>query len=432
MFPHVFRVLDGRRPAALAARILVLAALGAALAAAPVRASEDDAAGGSTDRDRGEFDFEFRHRYEFVEQDANGRRDAHASTLRTRLVWRSPRWHGLRLTVGVDDLRDVIGENFDSTRNGKTQYQIVGDPKGTDLNLAALTWAGVEGLELTLGRQRILRNNYRFVGNVGWRQNEQTYDAFEALWNRGDFRASWAYVDRVRRVFGPDAGTPQATFDSDSHLLDASWSAGDAFSVAGYGYLLDFSDATAASNETFGVRFSGAPQVGDELRVTYVAELATQADRGPNPAEYDADYFRAEVGLGGARWEARVGFERLGGDAPGGPAFQTPLATLHAHNGWADKFLATPAGGLDDAFAGGSLTLGRYTMQLVLHRFASDVGPADYGEELDFSVSRPLGRRCTLLAKVAKYEAAAGPDNPPTGPLGQDTTKAWLMGTLAF
>ncbi len=432
MVPHDSRALDGRRAAVRAARVVVLAALGAALVAVPALASGDEAGGGATDRDRGEFDLELRHRYEFVEQDGNGRRDAHASTLRTRLVWRSPRWHGLRLTVGVDDLRDVLGDNFDSTRNGKTEYQVVGDPQGTDLNLAALSWNGVEGLDLTLGRQRILRNNHRFVGNVGWRQNEQTYDAFEARWKQGDFQASWAYVDRVRRVFGPDAGTPQATFDSDSHLLDASWSAGEAFAVAGYGYLLDFSDAAAASNETFGVRFTGAPAIGDGLRLTYVAEAATQEDRGPNPVAYDADYFRAEIGLKGDSWDAMVGFERLGGDAPAGPAFQTPLATLHAHNGWADKFLATPAGGLDDAFAGGSLKLGKYTMQLVLHRFTSDAGPADYGEELDFSVSRPLGGRCTLLAKVAKYEADAGPDNPPTGPLGQDTTKVWLMGTLAF
>ena len=42
----------------------------------------------------------------------------------------------------------------------------------------------------------------------------------------------------------------------------------------------------------------------------------------------------------------KLGFERLEGN--GTVALQTPLATLHAFNGWADKFLSTPANGLRD------------------------------------------------------------------------------------
>ncbi len=44
-----------------------------------------------------------------------------------------------------------------------------------------------------------------------------------------------------------------------------------------------------------------------------------------------------------------VGYELLGSD-DGVAAFQTPLATLHKFNGFADQFLVTPAGGLQDIY----------------------------------------------------------------------------------
>ena len=45
----------------------------------------------------------------------------------------------------------------------------------------------------------------------------------------------------------------------------------------------------------------------------------------------------------------RVGWERLSGSEREGQ-FQTPLATLHAFNGWADKFLSTPVNGIEDLY----------------------------------------------------------------------------------
>lgn len=50
------------------------------------------------------------------------------------------------------------------------------DPECTEANQAYLqmklgTFTGIAG------RQRVILDNARFIGNVGWRQNEQTYDA---------------------------------------------------------------------------------------------------------------------------------------------------------------------------------------------------------------------------------------------------------------
>src|SRR5690554_8191928 len=57
----------------------------------------------------------------------------------------------------------------------------------------------------------------------------------------------------------------------------------------------------------------------------------------------------AEAGVLVSGMTAAVGFESLGSDS-GNYGFQTPLATKHAFNGWADKFGATPNDGLNDTY----------------------------------------------------------------------------------
>jgi hypothetical protein len=387
----------------------------------------------------GEFDVNFRYRYEWVDQEDNGKKNANASTLRTRLVFRTAKWNDFDVTLNMDDVHTVIASDYNSTRNGKTQYQTVADPKGTSLNIAALTYSGLQNTTIVGGRQRIKRGNDRFIGNVGWRQNEQTYDALSGEFKSERFQVFLAYVDAVNRIFGPkdDVAPPfNAGFGSESILFDAAYTLNKALSVKGYAYLLDLDTKTGdtateynASSETIGVRINGAPQIGDNFTLTYVAEYAKQQDYEKSTLDYDADYIRAELGL---KWNwlgLNAGYELLGADEDAGVAFQTPLATLHAHNGWADKFLSTPGGGLEDAFIAASAKVGKGTLKLIFHDFSSDVGSVDYGQEIDFLAKWPLGDNYSILGKLAFYD---GDTNAPTASLTQDTTKAWLMFTAAF
>jgi len=385
----------------------------------------------------GEFDVNFRYRYEFVDQD-NTKKNANASTLRTRLVFRTAKWNNLDLTVNMDDIHAIVGYNYNSTRNGKTQYQTVADPTGTELNIAALTYSGLQNTKFVLGRQRIIRANHRFIGNVGWRQNEQTYDALSGYYEKDSFKVFYSYVDKVNRIFGPESGKPSASFASDSHLLDASYKLNNALSVAVYGYWLDLDSKTGtpaafnASNQTYGIRFTGAPKINDDWTLTYVAELATQKDYQKNVNNYDADYVFLQLGFKWNRFSLKGGYELLGSDNSAGVAFQTPLATLHAHNGWADKFLSTPAAGLEDVSLAASAKVLKGSMALVLHDFSSDSGSTDYGTEVDVVAKWPFAKHYSVLGKLAFYNADDGPANLPTASLGQDTTKAWLMMTAAF
>jgi hypothetical protein len=181
-------------------------------------AAGDDAADLLRD---GNASLDLRYRFENVEQDDKSEA-ADANTLRLRLDLASGDVRGLSGLLQVDHIEAIGKAHYDDTRNGQAEYPVVADPQGTDLNEAWLQYRLAKDTVLRAGRQRIAIGNERFVGPVGWRQNEQSFDAL-----RLDTRAlpgasiTYAWVDRVLRVFGPDEGQLPAELASDSHFFDA-------------------------------------------------------------------------------------------------------------------------------------------------------------------------------------------------------------------
>ena len=140
---------------------------------------------------------DLRARYEAV-QDAGMAVDANVLTLRARLGYETGTWNGLSLQADFDQV--FSNQAYNSTRNGKTAYAVVADPAMTALNRLQLTYASDFGTKFVLGRQRLLIVNQRFVGNAGWRQHEQTYDALSAVNNSIDgLTLNYAYLYRTNR-----------------------------------------------------------------------------------------------------------------------------------------------------------------------------------------------------------------------------------------
>ncbi len=396
---------------------------GAALLAAPVtngaNLTEDLAAAvaGST------VNLGFRYRFEAVDDDAFAK-EAWANTLRSRLTVAPKPIAGFGVLLEVDDVRHIGADNFNDTRNGVTDRPGVTDPEGTDLNQALLRYTGWTDTEVILGRQRIERANQRFVGGVGWRQNEQTFDAAGISHRFGkQLTTSYSWVGQVNRIQGPDDGTPPADLDSNTHLLDASWSAAPLMTLSAYGYLMDFENADNLSNGTFGLRATGAADVATGWKLGYALEFARQTDYGDNPVDYDAGYSLIEASLSAAQIGFKLGWEMLEGDSAAGSAFRTPLATLHAFQGWADKFLTTPDAGVEDLYV--AVTGKALGADLILraHDFSAQTGSADWGTEVDFSANWPIGKHYAVLLKGATYDA---------DDLSTDTSKYWVMLTAAF
>ena len=80
----------------------------------------------------GKLNLNFRYRYEFVDQDGIAD-NAHASTLRTRLAYRSPYFSNFGFLIEFDDLRSIGNDLYNSTRNDNTNRPTVADPKALKL-----------------------------------------------------------------------------------------------------------------------------------------------------------------------------------------------------------------------------------------------------------------------------------------------------------
>jgi hypothetical protein len=392
-------------------------ALASAASAAPTPAAETFA-----DALReGDAIVDLRARFESVEQGGFAA-EADALTNRLRVGFQTAPLKGtafLAEGVVVDDLVD----DYNSTTNGQTDYPVVADPADfAAVNRLALINKSLDRTTLTFGRQRIIHDDQRFVGNVGWRQNEQTFDALRAQWGSTKIKTDLTYASQVNRVFGPDS--PQGKWEGDVVLANFSYAL-RVGTLSLFDYYLDIDDLAAASTSTIGVKLAGSKPIA-KVTATYALAYAQQGEAGANAADVDTDYGLLEGGLGFAKIGVALGYELLGSE--GSVGFATPLATLHAFQGWADKFLATPAAGIEDSYVRLNFPFGkrgRFTTVAavaVFHDYDADLGSAHFGQELNLQLVART-ERMALTAKYADYRADE---------LNTDTEKLWLSVDYAF
>jgi hypothetical protein len=381
------------------------------LLSTPLQAEEDSAAGVFSG---GDWSANARYRIESVDQDGP-LRSALASTLRTSVGFETNPKFAVGALVEIEDVHAIGAEKFNSTTNGRTTYSIVSDPDNTEVNQAYLSLRR-SGFRARLGRQAIVLDNARFIGDAGFRQNQQTFDALTLqATTPGGSRFTYDYLWRVNRPLGEDH--PLGEFDLRTHLLNYSLGRLNGDRLTAYAYLLEIDESPlrASSTQTFGVSYDGSIDIATR-KFLFRIEYANQSDYADNPGQPDTWYGNVEAGLRFARqWTLTAGVEMLSGD--GAYAFQTPLATLHKFNGNADIFAtATPADGLEDRYARVYLPLAGTRLTLTWHDFRSDHSARNYGGELDAQLEWRLTKRWLLGVKFADYGAQS---------FSSDTRKAW-------
>lgn len=355
---------------------------------------------------------QFRYRLEYVEQD-NALDDAIASTLRSRLSVNTGKAYGFSALLQVDNVSLLGNDNYNSTVNGKTDYSVVADPKGTDINQALLRYQNDNGTTISAGRQLVNHLNQRFLGGVGWRQNEQTLDGYRLQQTfNANISAELGYYHNVNRVFGPKGAGADQGGSINTALLQ--WQLTPAHQLATFGYDFDFDNWVVRSSRTYGVDYQGKLTSGPKL--SWQLALAKQDDAHNAPLSFSHHYHRFSLSWALDNLTLQAGQERLAGD--GQSAFQTPLATLHAFSGFADVFLNTPNNGLRDNWLEAKTKLNDFALSLAYHRFDSDLGSAKYGDEWNASAGYSVNQQLSALLKLAYYNADT---------LASDTTKVWLM-----
>jgi len=373
---------------------------------------------------------EARLRYEHVDQDGLAE-EAEAQTLRARagLIATSG---ALSATVVGQGTLAVIDRYYDGV-NGAATRPIVADPENIALYIAQFQYK-TKAVTLTGGRQKIVLDDERFVGNVAFRDNAQTFDAVRAeVTPAKGLKLDVSYAWSVRTIWGfRGKGARQQAVSGDNILANLSYVT-PVGTLTGFGYMVDQDEAAMQgfrmSSQTYGVRLAGVRPLSKVAKISYQFSYARQSDHHRNPNNYSADYWLADATLDVQGWKLDAGYEVLGASSGAALAsFQTPLGTNFKFQGWADKFLVTPANGVRDLYVGGGYgwkQLGPMTgvaLAATWHRFDSDRLDLHYGNEWNLIASAKVNKTA-LSVRYAHYDAKT---------MATDTEKLWLQADWAI
>ncbi len=371
----------------------------------------------------GKINFDARLRYEDVNDESN-KKDADALTARIRLGYLTPDFAGFKAFAEVESTTPLGSRDYNegatlNTGADRGIYSPIADPDNSaELNQAWVSYSGFDDTLIKFGRQRVILDNARFVGNVGWRQNEQTYDALTVVnTSIQDTQIILGYVDNVQTIFGTH-------FEADVPLFNVKYSGLPFGNLTAYGYFIDVDGFLTTDRDTLGVRFNGSTKVSDDLSVLYTAEYAQQEIDRALLTDEDVGYYLVEAGVTFSGITAKISHEVQ--EANNGASFKTPLGTNHKFNGWADQFLGTPADGLEDTFLTLSTNVSGVKLMAVYHEFDAEDSGVDYGSEMDFLAVKKFGKNYTVLAKYASYsrgDSISGKD---------DKDKFWIQGEVSF
>lgn len=370
---------------------------------------------------------DLRLRYEDVEID-NGTlsESVDALTLKTTIGIKTGAYKGFSAQVEFEDVRPALGINEDIDAGSTlVNANTIPDPSAasTELDQAFLQYKN-DMVTTKLGRQVITLDGHRHIGHVAWRQDKQTFDAGRVIVKPiKDLTVDVSYLWKVNRINSPAFRDISDEGETSHLLINAAYKTpfGKAV-VYHYGLSEEFSGPTWDETDTTGISFTGKTKVSDDLTVLYAAEFAQQDNK---TADVEPGYSFIELGASFAGVTVKGAIETLESDTNGGSTenFQTPLATVHKFQGWADVFLGGSlfgtidgGNGVEDTFFTVAGKVSGVKLVAVYHDYESDEGSTDLGDELNLLATGKFGKRYYWGLKYADYSK---------GDVFNDTTKTW-------
>ena len=353
--------------------------------------------------------------YEYSDLSDNGTKAAHALLTRTRLQYETAKYAGFDAKI----MGQYVGPLNDHYAPRDPAYDTVADPEAFRLHEAYLAYTGYD-THARIGAQEIILDNARFIGNVGWRFNAQSFNGGLVKNDSVDnLTLLYAYTDSINATDG------NINHNRQYHLFNGEYKVGDNNKVSAFAYLQRNDGANDI--DTFGARFWGKNSA-----FVHNAMLAFQRDAYYGYLSGKLDYDAADV---------EVGVEYISGGDTTRDRFQTLNGTAHAFNGWADQFLGTGSGaftvwgGLVDVWVKGSVVpMERMELIGVYHYFNTAAStPAatfsgNYGNEIDGMLKYKVCKNFDALTGFAYY--IKGDDDITN--ITADETVFWLRGTFRF
>lgn len=371
----------------------------------------------------GKATLELRTRFEQVEDDASAK-SADALTNRLALSFQTGSWKGLSVFAQFEDISTLAEPRYfvPQTGYGRSDHAVVADPPLSQLNQFYLEWQG-----LRVGRQAINLDNQRFIGSVAWRQNDQTFTGAtyinKTLIPQTEF--TLAHLTQVQNIVGQTKPIGAEVANLHSTFIPGG-------NLRAFYYAFDEGDQAIRNTSNVVTKdtsfaHTGARLDGEVWKVLYDLSFVNQkkykdaTDSGTMEAKY------SYLGLGFKFTQDHslmLASEKLEG------GFKTPYATLHAWNGWADRFLTTPAKGLVDRYGQYRGKAGAWSFEAAYHVFSAEQDGGAYGKETDLLAGFKARPWLSLLVKAADYRADA--ETPIIGTANKNLKKFWLQTLLTF
>ena len=373
-------------------------------------------------------------RYEHVNQDGKSK-NANAITTQTLLGWKTKPYYGLTFLlqgIGVTPLTD----NYNGMKKGvldqaKANYPVVADPEDYNINQAYINYSLFDNAALTLGRQAMVLDNWRFIGDVRFRQNLQVMDGLSFTSKLADrLDIFLGHMENVRQITTKNQ-------DAKIELINVKYALSAQESISGYAYLVDWQQTSqqSKSDQTYGLRLVGQRPMNANWNWMYTAEYADQSDYKDGSKNIDNFYYRFGLGMGQNNWSIRYDQEKLSSN-PNGQAFQTNLGTNHLFQGWADQFLTTPNAGIVDHIISAKANYKELTLKTEYHLIYSDRNFTQanglkgdfFGRELDIGIYYPLSKNTQAFVEYANFNEA----DISSSSRKRDTEKVWLTFIYKF
>jgi hypothetical protein len=321
-------------------------------------------------------------------------------SLRTRIGYRTGNFHQFSLYAQFHNLTNAW-EEFRHADGGEADRDLIADPDGNRLYKAYLDYSGLPQTTVRLGRQEIILDDARLLGNIGWRLNGQSFDAVTVT-NKSiaDLTLFAGYVNQVNTI-------ALTHVDLDHfYLINAQYAGVKNHKLSVYGYLLDTESTADSARDcaTYGVRVVGKPGM-----FNYALDYTLQTDFADGE-DHDADMLNLYAGATVAPIDFGVGYSYISGQDGDDRPFDTLYSTAHKFNGFADLFLSTNGGsltpGLQDYYAKVATTFLGVKLSVIYHYFDSyedDQFDGTYGDEVDVVVVKPISDNLKLLVKYANF-----------------------------
>lgn len=381
----------------------------------------------------GTFSGNLKFRYEHVNQ-AGFKESAEAITLRTLVGYQTKPLNGFSVNAEIYGL-SPFNDNYNDIKKGdpidsRKIYPVIADPEDYDFHQIYAQFKNKEH-QVRLGRQSVILDNWRFIGDVRFRQNWQVMNGLSYVnTSLPNTTITAAHMEQVKQI-------TTKIQNANIEILNAKYAFTPTTSLSGYGYLIDWDGRAleATSSKTFGLRFVGDEKINEEWKGLLTAEYAKQDDYKDGNEDIDNYYYWIGGGLGYQGWFLTLNQEKLSGNRDN-RAFQTPLGTNHLFQGWTDLFLVTPNQGIEDTIliAGGQF-MGA-VIKAEYHIIKSDRdfntlggGQGDeFGKELDLGIYYKFNKQVAASLEYGQFKEgdllAAGRK--------RDVEKLWLTAMYSF